>query len=294
MEQKPYVIQVDGGIGRVICSVPAIEKLAKTTQRKVIVITSYPDVFLKNPNVHKVYNLNREYLWDDVIRHGEFLYPEPYFNHLYYDQQHHLMQNFNFLIHGEAGKVERANIYLTEEEKAWALGFVADRKKEFKKKIVLLQCFGSSARLEENRVIDPTHRSLNMTKVDQICKETNHLYINVSHIPLNYSNVWQQDFTLRQLFALTSCCDFIVGIDSAVMHIGASFNKSGVIFFGSTYQANLSYPCFTNIQRKGYPKNYAPNRFSGFVDSNERALDFTEDEMVEIVKEVDCFFPARL
>lgn len=284
-EQKPYVVQIDGGIGRVICAIPALEKLSQ--KKKVTVLTSYPEVFFKNPHVFKAYNLSREYLWDDVIKHGEFFYPEPYYNHLYYNQDHHLIQSFNLLLTGEAGDVTPSTLYLTEEEKEWATEFVATRKQETGKKIVLLQCFGSGARFKDDKISDSTHRSLSSEMSMAICTRTDHTYINASHIKLNFPNVWQQDFTTRQLIALSSACDFIVGVDSAIMHMGAAFNKTGVIFFGSTFPQNLGYPCFKNIQRESYPKNYTPNRFSGFVDENSGALDFSEPELEGIIATIN-------
>lgn len=283
LNDKPLVIQVDGGIGRVICSLPAIEALAQT--RKVIVLTSFPEIFIGNPRVHKTYSLTREYLWDDVIKHGEFLYPEPYFSHRYYNQEQHLVQVFNHLLLGEAGSVDLGGkLYLTEDEITWAKDFILARKQEFEDKdIVLLQCFGSSAKIENNTVTDTTNRSLPTSAVDAVCANTKHLYINASHIAMNYPNVWQQAFTTRQLFALAAYCDFIISIDSFLMHVGAVFKKAGLVFFGSTFTKNLSYDTYRVFQRKGYPKSYVPNRFSGFVDENARALDFDEAEVEHII-----------
>jgi hypothetical protein len=279
---KPYVVQLDGGIGRVICAIPAIEELAK--KRRVIVLTSFPDVFLNNPHVYKTYNLNREYLWDDVIRHGEFLCPEPYFSHFYYNQEHHLIQSFNHLM-TDNSNMAHANLYLSVEERKWAEEFVNLRRQEFKDRaIILFQCFGSGAILEDDRVVDTSHRSLPTYVVDAICANTNPLYINASQIHMNYPNVWQQSFSTRQLFALTAYCDYVVSVDSCLIHIGASFSKTGLVFFGGTFPDNLSYPSYRVIQREGYPKSYMPNRFTGFVDENQGALDFDNIELGQIIK----------
>ena len=291
-----FVVQIDGGIGRVLCAVPALEKLSEL--RKVSVLTSFPEVFMHNPKIYKTYSLNREYLWDDVIKHGHFLFPEPYFNHLYYNQIHHLMQSFNFLLTGDAGHVSTPNLYLTEDEKAWASNFMEMRKQEFPgKDVVLLQCFGSTAMLGEGGTTqDPTHRSLPSYAADAICRNTNHLYVNISHIPMDYSNVWQQQFTLRQLFALAAHCDFVISIDSCLSHIGAAFGKRGLVFFGGTFPQNLSYPSYRVIQREGYPKHYHPNRFSGFVDENQDALSFDTGELDKIIEVINAkdFEPAQI
>ena len=282
---KPYVVQIDGGIGRIVCAVPAIEKLAKN--RKVIVLTSHPEVFWNSPHIHKIYNLSREYLWDDVIRHGEFLFPEPYFNHLYYSQKQHLVQSFDMLLNGGEGEFCNPKLYLMQEEIMWATEFIKARKQDSGKDVAMLQCFGSSAKIECGKTIDSSHRSLPMNVVENICNNSNCTYINGSHIKMSMPNIWQQDFTLRQLFALTAMCDFIVSIDSYLMHVGAAFNKVGVVFFGGTYSENLGYPNYRMIVRDGYPKSYMPNRFSGFINENQGALDFDSAEMEQIIKVIN-------
>jgi hypothetical protein len=283
---KTAIVQIDGGIGRVICSVPAIEKMSK--KRRVIVVTSHPEVFWHNPNIYKVYNLNREYLWDDVIKHGEFFYPEPYFNHQYYTQKQHMIQSFDMLLNNEGeGKFVLPKIYLSREEMLWAIDFINGRKKQFGKSIAMLQCYGSTCNIVENKHVDNTHRSLPKYVVDEICDRSNCLYINASHIPMDHMNVWQQKFTIRELFALTSFCDFIVSIDSYLSHTGAGFGKQGILFFGGTYPANLGYPNYKMVLRDDYPKNYFPNRFVGYVDENKGALDFTEDEIDQIITTIN-------
>ena len=290
-KMKPYVVQLDGGIGRIICATSAIEILAK--ERKVIVLTSYPEIFWNNPNIYKVYSLSREYLWDDVIRHGEFRFPEPYYNHLFYNQKQHLIQSFDMLLNGGDGRFYNPKIYLSSDEVKWASDFIATRKKESGKDIAMLQCFGSTARVEDGKTIDPSNRSLPVNVVNVICRNSNCIYINASHIPIDLANVWQQTFTLRQIFALTAHCDFVVSIDSFLMHLGAACNKVGIAFFGGTYPENLGYPNYKMVVRDGYPKSYMPNRFAGFIDENTGALDFSTEEIEQILKVInDRNFPT--
>jgi hypothetical protein len=150
-KQKPYVVQIDGGIGRVLCSVPAVEKLSKT--RDVIVITSHPEIFWHNPYIYKVYGLGREYIWDDVIKNGEFLYPEPYYNYKYYTQEHHLIQSFDMLLNGGTGKFYTPKIYLTRDEIIWASEFIKLRRVDSgKNRVAMLQCFGSSAKIVDGNL----------------------------------------------------------------------------------------------------------------------------------------------
>lgn len=284
-QQKPLVVQIDGGLGRIICAIPALEQMAKT--RRVIVLTTFPEVFWNNPNIYKVYNLNREYLWDDVIKHGEFLNPEPYHNHKYYNQELHLIQTFNLLITGDAGDIVTPNLYLSSEEEDFAEEFISARKREFGKDIVMLQCFGSGASVSNQTTHDTSNRSLPVKVVDAICNNTDILYINASHINMDYRNVWQQTFTSRQIFALTSRCDFVVGIDSYLLHVGNAFRKQGLAFFGGTFPENLGYSQYQIIRKSGFPVSYVPNRMTGYVNENNGALEFDNVEISQILRSIN-------
>lgn len=283
---SPLVIQIDGGIGRIICATPAIEKLAKRTERKIILLTSCPDVFRENPYVHKAYNLSSDYLWEDVIRHGEFLFPEPYYSHLYYNQKHHLIQAFNYILNDKCEDFSFPHLYLNRDEQKWGEEFIQARKDDSAGKPVgILQCFGAGASLNCGDFKDDTQRSLPPDRVDFLLKqlEKDCIFINASHLPLRYDHVWQQTFTTRQLFSLIKACDFLVGVDSFASHAGAAFGRKGILFLGATYGQNVGYPNYKMVYRDGYPKAYFPNRFGGSIEKqNEGALDFSDAELTEI------------
>lgn len=276
------VVQVDGGIGRVLCSTHAIIQLAK--RQDVVVLTSCPEVFWNNPSVHKVYGLsNNDYLWDDVIRHGEFFYPEPYHNYKYYTQRHHLSQSFNFLLNGDE-EFSEPKLFLTQEERLWASEFIEARRKDGKRPVAMLQWCGAGVQSEDGR--DPSYRSLSKDAVRQLVTQTEVTYINASHLSLEgQMNVWQQQFTLRQIFALTEQCDFVVTVDSCLSHIGAAFHRRGILILGGTYSQNVGYPNYRIVSRDNYPKAYHPNRFKGFIpDVNLGAMDFSKEECQQLIE----------
>lgn len=286
---SPIVIQIDGGIGRLICATPAIELLSKIhCERRIIVLASHPHVFLENPHIYKTYGLQSDYLWEDVIKHGEFRYPEPYHNYQYYTQKHHLIQTFNLLLTGQDDFI-LPKIYLTQAEKAWGEDFIQTRKKEFDRPVVLLQHAGAGASQDaDGKLVDDTYRSLPNDQLNYLLNNlTEFTFINASHIPIQRDNVWNQEFTLRQLFSLAHACDLFVGVDSFASHATAAFDKKGVLILGGTFKENVGYPNFETFYKKGYPKAYHPNRFSGYLPKqNEGAMRYSEEEMVEIVNAI--------
>ena len=89
-----YVIfNPEGGLGKIIASTAVIRNIRATyPDHKIIIVTPWPEVYLNNPNVERVYRSgNTPYFYKDYIKGREsiVLKGEPYFNtgHLYNKQQ---------------------------------------------------------------------------------------------------------------------------------------------------------------------------------------------------------------
>jgi ADP-heptose:LPS heptosyltransferase len=287
------IIKIDGGIGRVICATGAIRKLANLDpETDIVIISSWPEVFENNPYILKLYKDGSiPYLFEDVIKHGLFSYPEPYHERQYYIQQEHLIASFDRLITGYSEKIY-PEIFLTEEEKSFGLDVVSKAlAASGKKSAIAYQPYGSGASMSNCGVIsDPSYRSLTddlNKKILTDCKDS--VFINLSHIPINHPNCWQQSYTLRQLFAVASSCHAVVSIDSVLSHLGIAFEKKGVLILGSTYSINVGYDEYKNyetFQKSGYPRSYQSNRFGGHVEKNKYAMDFDGVDQVRIIDSI--------
>jgi hypothetical protein len=283
------IINIDGGSGRCLAATAALETNFKDKGEKVIVITPWVECFQNAPYIHKLYHSQQvPYLWDDVVKHGEYLSPEPYHSHYYYRQQYSLSQTFDHLINGSVS-FQLPTIYLSPEEIKMGLEIVAEAKRlSGKGKAVAFQAFGAGANLQQNgTIVDPSNRSLTKGTVDKILNNPDCVFINLSHIPMNHPFVWQQpELTIRKIMAIASACDFVVTIDSLLSHIGAAFQKPGVLMLGGTFKENVGNFNYTICQKEGFPKSYCPNRFHGFIDLNNGAMDFSEDEEAYIIKTI--------
>lgn len=274
------IIQIDGGIGRVLCATGAITKFSK--MHETIVITTYPEIFYNHPHIHKVYNLNREYLWDDVIRHGEFIYPEPYHNHLYYNQKHHLTQSFNYLLNSDES-FAFPQVFLSKQEMTWAQQYIENIRMRTNCSYVLgYQPFGAGCVLNETWN-DPTNRSLTIDAARFLAENINVTLLNMSHVPIDLPNVWQGLFTTREYLALASQINAILTVDSFLSHAASAFGKTGLLMLGATQVQNVGYPNYRVCYRDGFPKSYNPNRFTGAVDRTKNAMQYNGSELRTIV-----------
>lgn len=296
------VIQLDGGMGRVLCATPAIAHLKERfPDRDITVITAFPEIFEKNPAVKKTYHLNSNYLWEDVIRYGEFIFPEPYHDVWYYNQKHHLVESFDHIINGETSEDVTPKIYLDKREISWAETLVKERRAdtwEGKGRVGIFQAYGAGVHSPNcggdcscsGDLDDETYRSFPTPQLESLLEtliDADMVLLNASHIPIDRKGVWNGSYSTRQLMALTKAADFVITIDSFLGHVAKAFDKKCYQFLGSTFKENVSYPEFKTYQREGYPRAYTPNRFNGIIEGqNEGAMEFSKDEIKRIGLEI--------
>jgi ADP-heptose:LPS heptosyltransferase len=268
------VIQIDGGLGRVICAEPAISTYCANNP-DTRVVTSFPDVFTNNPTVKYLYGMHRNGLFDDVIKQGDFIAPEPYQCKEYYSQQHHLVQSFNKLVNN-SNEMIQPKIFLTEQETNSAKKLIETLRKNSGKKVIAFHPFGSMAKVENGKMTDESNRSLDLNVVTSIVDalKDRFIFLNCSHVPANTDNLVSLNLNTREYMAAISQCDGYISVDSATHHIANSFNIPGVTIFGSTFPANLEYDSKKTFIKTGFPRSYPTNRMPGSIDKNHEAMLF--------------------
>ena len=317
MDCMKKVIWVDGGIGRVICALPAIDKLTET--EKVIVITSWKEVFANKDNIERVYRPDSEYIWEDVILPNDLIHTEPYWNSKYYRDKQHLIQAFNLELTGNLGEIEKPKLIVNSFEDGFAKNWIKDTFKNNKKTIVF-QPFGSSAGLDDTKIIDQSNRSLTLSFTEKIIDTFKDDYniIYLGTIPLKKYDIefnYQQcntcrtasnnsskkkevypiseELGLRGLLAIIKNADYFIGCDSFGQHASYAFDIPSVVFIGGTDEKNISYPDTHLILKKdGHRFEYNPYRLpynSHLIVANEGAMAFTETEENEFIKKIKSF-----
>ena len=79
------VVFINGGAGRVISSIPALEELDKRNELAGIVCEGGMEVFLGHPTLkHKAWDVNHKGLFENLIKDNECVTPEPYRDYEYY------------------------------------------------------------------------------------------------------------------------------------------------------------------------------------------------------------------
>ena len=69
-KEKYVVFHIEGGLGKHVASTALLNPIkAKYTDRKLIVVAAWPEVFLSNPDVSRVYTIGQTpYFYDNYIK----------------------------------------------------------------------------------------------------------------------------------------------------------------------------------------------------------------------------------
>lgn len=294
---------LSGGIGRVITSIPALEKFHKLNPEDdfKILVNGWENVFWSHPILqNKTFDPNQKGSFELYVKNNNLVVPEPYNNFRFYNQKINLIEAFDEIINDDLDHTdlkESGYLYLNTTEKNNAKQNIANFKDFTKKdKVIVFQPYGSAAQQINTEVVDESNRSLSVENYFDIVKTlSEHAAVvflgqnNLRHVNDDISIYLNDDaYYIRNIIGLISECDYFLGVDSVGQHIAKSFNKPGMILMGGTDERNYSYPNHFKIFRKerSVPL-YAPWRISD-TDSNysnrlnDGMMEYTKEEIREI------------
>ena len=292
---RPKAYFINGGAGRVICSIPAFEKLAETEEDFIIVCEGGMDFYKGHPLLHdRAYDNWHKGLFDQHIKHRDCITPEPYRVWEYFNQKCSLAQAFDIAINNKGVRdLPPPKISLNKYEVVQGYNVVQEVKfKTGFDKAVVIQPFGRGVQNQGDFVVDPSSRSLHLNSVLEIINDLKKEYavILMSEFPIaleendsgKYPVAMPQIPDLRIWAGIIDVADHFIGCDSVGQHIARALGKTATIVTGSTFPINISYPdCkdFDIIDLGEGKRKYSPIRIS-MEDHIERA----NDEVMEMNK----------
>jgi hypothetical protein len=295
------VVFINGGAGRVIASVPALEELDRRGELAGIVCEGGMEIFLGHPTLqNKAWDVNHKGLFEDLIKDNICVSTEPYRDYEYYNQRSSLQQSFWYEILGErTDKNFKPTLKLSKQEEMGAIGIISQVKSTSQKeKTIVIQPFGRSSQMGPGVVYDSSSRSIEQSSfidlVGELSKDYNMVYmgehkLEVVNLPLFQP---QEQVPLRVWAAVIESADYFIGCDSVGQHMAYAFDKPGTVVCGSTFPINTTYPeHFNIIEKKGVERIYSPIRIAGFgceeADRlNDTIMDFSKDELKSIIANI--------
>ena len=292
----------EGGIGKNIAATVVVRNIKKKyPEQELIVVAGYPDVFMHNPNVSKVYAFsNPLYFYEDQILNKDTLVikTEPYLHYDYLQKTRHLTD-----VWCEQAEVEldsiKPELYLTKQELNNAKAFIEGDKKES----VIFHVTGGKVPEKDdpdtrNDAISQMYRrNLPPEIAQKVADKLSKKYRIVQIKGATQTGIKDAHYItthLRALLALAAVGTKFVLIDSFMMHATAAFGKKPVVCWGGTNPKALGYESHINLTRIVCPTPmcHRPNDYLFDMLPNTRKWDCPygepclEHEVEEIVKHI--------
>lgn len=289
--KKAFII--NGGAGRVLCSIPALEKYAEKHDDFIIVSQGWKECFYGSPKLRdKVYDVMHKGLFEEHLRDKEIITPEPYHLNAYFNQKCNLIQAFDMIINelDEIPPVSKINIELSKKEQVDGYELVNEvRAVKKKEKVIVFQPYGSGVTQTTNFIYDQSGRSFEMSDIYKLIEELNKDYglIVMSQIPIpsetDLGVAWPQGGDIRTWMGIINAADYFLGCDSLGQHIAYALNKPATVVIGSTFPQNITYEDHENfhiVDNGGADRVYTPYRITmdDHAERKNEALMLLKDE----------------
>ena len=298
------IINIDGGIGRVITSLPALLKYYKNNldEEWYLSIMGWDYIPLGIPELQeRTINPETKGVWENYfMKADKVIFPEPYRLPNFYKGKISLAEAFDEIINETENHTDlnydTLNLSYAEIRKGQEIIYKA-YESQGKEQTIVINPYGSTAQVCPVGVYDDSLRSLPENMFNQLCEllaeDYNVIYMGYPHL-LSEENkfvyVPQQDLHIREWMGVISQVDYVIGCDSVAQHIARATGTQGCVIMGGTNATNMSYPdYFRIIQRK--EAVYSPMRISGLQSNlaerlNKECIEYTDEEIFNIYEKI--------
>lgn len=245
---------INGGAGRVLCSIPAFEyyhEHSGDTDFK-IVCEGGMELYRGHPVLQNhVYEVWHKGLFEEHLRDKDIVNLEPYRINEYFNQECSLAQAFDIEINGLGVRdLPAPTLKLNKAETVTGYQTIQEIKAGLNKdKAVVIQPFGRSVSPMGDFLIDPTSRSFEVQNILNIIDGLRDKYavIVMTEIPLPITEnpkapvAVPKEPNLRLWASMINSADYFLGCDSLGQHLAKSVGKKATVVVGSTFPINISY-----------------------------------------------------
>jgi hypothetical protein len=299
------IISLEGGLGRVITSIPALLKYHKNhpDEEWYIMIPGWDFITWGIPELQeRTFNPDARGSFDLFWKADQVISPEPYRVPAYYRNEISLREAFDICINDSIDHSDlppmQLNLSLAEKRKS--LEIVEEAKQIHKKrKTIVLQPYGSTATPHPSGVFDDSLRSIPESMlnyfINNLSKDYNLIFMGAKEFHNHKTYKPDPDPNLREWAAIIGEADYFIGCDSCGQHICKALNKKASVVIAGTHKINVSYDGFHIIERNVsfYPDAMRISGFQSHMASrlNEPRIKFTQEEIEiayrEIIKNIE-------
>jgi hypothetical protein len=246
-DSTKYVVwHIEGGLGKNVAATALISSIKQQySDRKLILVVSYPEVFLNHPDIHRVYRVGMtSYFYDDYIKDKDTIVfkHEPYFQSDHIMRKKHLIENWCDLL-GIKFQKQLPILYPNMIQKDIMYNWKRD------KPTMVIHTNGGP--LQQNTLYSWT-RDMPYGVAQSIVEK----YANKYHIiqigrderqavpGAEFVNI---QMTNHELFSTLVLSDKRVLIDSSLQHAAAAMQLKSTVLWVGTSPKNFGYEMHSNI-----------------------------------------------
>ena len=295
---------INGGAGRVITSIPALELYEKEHPEDdfVIICEGGTDFYKGHSTLHRrAYDVWHKGVFENFIKDRNCVSPEPYRIWEYYNQKCSIAQAFDIEINKKGiRELHTPVINLNKIEVLNGKSVVNEvRAVTGLSKTIVIQPFGRGV---EETLIDQTSRSFRVEDMLEIANELKKDYgiIIMSELPLNLYEENPNETPLAQptipdirvWAGVIQEADHFLGCDSVGQHMAKALGTPATVVTGSTYPINTSYINDKDVDIFDVGENrrvYSPIRVSMEEEPdriNDKAMDLDKGQVRQIVDSI--------
>lgn len=257
------IFQIEGGLGKSIMATAIVKVIKKHYKNaNLIVITGYPDIFLNNPDVFEIHNINQiNGLYLKLIKDQKckIFTEDPYRNSDFITEQSIPLLKTWCKIYGLNYNNEQPQIYLTQPEIDYFTPFYKTDKP-----ILAIQPHGGPEGLGYQYSWTRDIPSINVNEIIEYYKDD----YTIIHIKrpdqIIYENTLQALDGFRSIAILLQIANKRLLIDSFAQHLSAALNKKSTVCWISTKPEIFGYK--HNINIKSNPFTKEPNLVSAIYN----------------------------
>ena len=259
--EKYFVWHVQGGLGKNVAATSLCQDI-KTTypDRKLIMVVSWPEVFLNHPNIDRVYALGQcPHFYDDYVHQKDTMIyrHEPYNQSGHIHRKTHLIHNWCDLL-GIEYKEQTPQVIINYAQQQ--LVGIWNRDKPTMvlhtnggpidgQKYPYNWCRDIPPELAQ-AIVNKFHKTYH---IFQVCRKDSVVLENVERVDQPLSNL--------ELFSMLASSEKRVLIDSCLQHAAVSFNLPSTVLWVGTSPNVFGYKLHKNVVAK------VPNKKNQLIGS---------------------------
>jgi uncharacterized phage-like protein YoqJ len=243
---KYVVWHIEGGLGKNIAATSLVASVKKKySDRKLILVVSYPEVFLNHPDIYRVYRAgSTSYFYDDYINGKDTIIfkHEPYFQSDHIMKKKHLIDNWCDLLEIKYEK-QQPILYPNMVQKDIIYNWARE------KPTMILHTNGGP--IQQGSLYSWTRdmpygiaqsiveRYSSKYHIIQVGRDQNHAIPGVEFI--------NQPMTNHELFSILALSEKRVLIDSCLQHASVAMGLKSTVLWIGTSPKNFGYDFHSNI-----------------------------------------------